>query len=43
MATNVRSWQAYFPDTYNEWYKEAIEAERRMKDKGTWPKRFDKK
>lgn len=43
MATNVRSWQAYFPDSYNTWFREAIEAERRMKDSGSWPKTFDPK
>lgn len=41
MAENVRSWQAYFPDSYNTWYREAIDAERRMKDSGSWPRDFD--
>ena len=42
-AENVRAWQAYFPDSYNTWYQEAIDVERTMKDRGTWPKRFDPK
>ena len=40
MASNVRSWQAYFPDTYNTWFREAIDVERRMRDSGSWPKEF---
>lgn len=42
MADNVRAWQAFFPDTYNTWYQEAITAERRMKDAGSWPAKYDK-
>ena len=37
MVANVRAWQAYFPDTYNTWYREALEEERKMRDNGTWP------
>ena len=43
MAENVRSWQAYFPDSFNVWFREAIEEERRMRDGGTWPEKFDPK
>lgn len=42
-AENVRAWQAYFPDSYNVWFQEAIETERRMKDSGSWPPKFDPK
>lgn len=37
MVSNVQAWQAYFPDTYNVWYREALEEERKMRDNGSWP------
>ena len=43
MAETVDSWMAYFPDKSTKWWEEAINKEREMKDRGTWPKKRLKK
>jgi hypothetical protein len=37
-ATKLNEWMAFYTDKHNKWYKEAIAQERKMKDRGTWPK-----
>ena len=43
MAETIDSWMAYFPDKNTKWWEEAINKERDMKDRGTYPKKRRKK
>ncbi len=43
MAKAILDWKGQFPGRDNRWWNEAIEAEREMKDRGTWPRKYMKR